>query len=361
MGYSVAPVGDLGKCNVDPGPANTCTNANSTGTPDGKPDVVISSHRTDEFGMFDVGVAYLVDGSTGSILYTYHHPEPQPASIFAFTNYNEPAFGDLGSSNQPDVYLPAMRQNNPYTGGGKGYAMNGAFKQGGSPNSISFATLTDPTPNASEDFGTSSAGIGNVAGDGRTELLVGAYGPHNPGTNTTVINDVHIMSALTEHSLMDIPDPDQQAGSGFGTALAPLGDLNGDSFLDFAVGAGLFDGSTGADQGRIYIFRSNNSPPTRSLAFAAAPGTVRRGGSVALRSRIVSDEGECAGNQTLQLQRRYAGRRSFLTFKTTETSPTGENVTRIQPERTAFYRAKAPSHQACRPVTSRSAKVTVRR
>jgi hypothetical protein len=354
-------VGDLGKCNVDPGPANTCANANSTSNPDGKPDVVISSHRTDEFGMFDVGVAYLVDGSNGSILYTYHHPEPQPASIFAFTNYNQPAAGDLGTSSHPDVYLPAMRQNNPYTGGGKGYVMNGNFKQGGSPNSISFATFTDPTPNASEDFGTSSAGIGNVAGDGRTEMLVGAYGPHNPGTNATVINDVHIMSALTEHSLLDIPDPDQQAGSGFGTALAPLGDLNGDGFLDFAVGAGLYDGSTGADQGRIYIFRSNNAAPRRSLAFAAAPGTIHRGASVALRSRIESDEGGCKGNQTLLLQRRYPGQRSFRTFGRTETSPEGENVTRIQPGRTAFYRTQAPGHEDCRAVTSRSAKVTVRR
>ena len=124
-----------------------------------------------------------------------------------------------------------MRQNNPFTGGGKGYVMNGAFKQGGSPNSISFSTMVDPTPHPSEDFGTSSAGIGDVFGDSRNELLIGAYGPHNPGTATDTINDVHIFDPIHEVSLLDIQAPDQQPGLGFGTSLAPLGDLNGDGFL----------------------------------------------------------------------------------------------------------------------------------
>ena len=72
LGYSIAPVGDLGRCGtavpVDPNgdPAlggDTCVNADSTGTPDGKPDIALSSHRSDDFGMFDVGVFMLLDGS----------------------------------------------------------------------------------------------------------------------------------------------------------------------------------------------------------------------------------------------------------------------------------------------------------
>src|SRR5262249_13788182 len=157
--------------------------------------------------------APLFDGSTGAVLYVYHHPEPQPASLFAFSNYNQPAPGDLGSSSTPDIYEGAMRQNNPFTGGGRGYVMNGAFRQTGSPNAVSFAAFSDPTPNSSEDFGTSSAGIGNVVGtadglDDRNEYMVGAYGPHNPGTNPYVINDVHIFSALNEKALQNIAAPD---------------------------------------------------------------------------------------------------------------------------------------------------------
>jgi FG-GAP repeat len=394
LGYSITTVGDLGRCNTNPGPGMFCTNANSTGTdPDARPDVVISSHRTDDFDMFDVGVAHLIDGSSGAVLYTYRHPEPQPASLFAFTNYNQPAFGDLGSSTTPDVYEPAMRQNNPFTGGGRGYVMNGAFKQGGSPNSISFGTLNDPTPHPSEDFGTSSAGIGNVVGfegglDGRNELLIGAYGPHNPGTNPFVINDVHIFSALTEQPLQTIPAPDQQAGSGFGTALAPLGDLNEDGFLDFAVGAGLYDGTTGADQGRIYILRSNNTAPVtppaggggggaptpggtttivvpagRTLELDASRSRIRRGRRVRLIGLLeaFANPAACERFQTVALQRRRPGRRHYRTFKRVTTNSQGEFGRRIKPRRTYIYRARVGQTSTCLGAASERIRVRVLR
>lgn len=372
MGYSIEPVGDLGACNTNPGPGAVCSNANSTGAPDGKPDVVISSHRTDEFGMFDVGVAMLIDGATGSVLYTYHHPEPQPASIFAFTNYNQPAPGDLGQSSAPDVFEPAMRENNPYTGGGKGYVMNGAFKQGGSPNAISFATFNDPTPEPSEDFGTSSAGIGNVAGDGRNEMLVGDYGPHNPGTNQTPHNDVYIFSALDEQPLERFDDPDNQPGSGFGTALAPMGDLNGDGFLDFAIGAGLWDGPAGADQGRIYIFKSDNSPAPsttkapalsgRALELIAVPATVRKGRSVMLRGQLdaFANASGCQAKQKVRLQRHGTTSARFTTFTTVKTNAAGGFSVRVRVRATTYVRALVPQTSACLGAASPREKVAVK-
>lgn len=254
MGYSVAPVGDVGSCKAPAG--FVCPTASSSGFSDGYPDFALSDHRLDMFGMFDVGAVLLVDGRSGAIMYVYTHPEPQPASIFGFTNYNQPAIGDVGASTAPDIYQPAMRQNGVHTGEGSGYVLNGQFKQAGSPNGISFATFRDPTPQPSGDFGTSSAGIGNVAGDSRNEILIGAYGPHNPGTHTGVIGDAWIFSALTERALQRFRDPDNQSGDGFGAALQPLGDVNGDRLLDFAIGAGLWDGPVGTDQGRIFILRS---------------------------------------------------------------------------------------------------------
>src|SRR5262249_40028097 len=276
-------------------------------------------------------------GTNGSVLYTYHHPEPQPASLFGFTNYNQPAIGDVGQSTAPDVYEPAMRQNNPYTGGGKAYVMNGAFKQGGSPNSISFSTMVDPTPHPSEDFGTSSAGIGNVFGDPHNEILIGAYGPHNPGTNPDVINDVHIFDPIHEVSLLDIPAPDQQPGLGSGTSLAPLGDLNGDGFLDFAVGAGLFDGPSSDpsctatptacnNTGRVYIFRSNNTsapPPTttpvqagRGISLEASKNKVKKGNRFGLSGTLTSpvNPGSCERAQVVALERAKPGSTMFTPF-----------------------------------------------
>ena len=387
MSYSIEPIGDIGKCNVSPGAGTVCTNANSTGTPDGKPDVVISSHRTDEFGMFDVGVAMLIDGATNSVLYTYHHPEPQPASIFAFSNYNQPAPGDLGSSTAPDSFQAAMRQDNPYTGGGRAWAMNGAFKQSGSPNSIAFATFNDPTPHPSEDFGTSSAGIGNVVGladglDGRTEMLIGAYGPHNPGTNQSVINDVHIFSALNELELQRLEAPDQQAGLGFGTALAPLGDLNGDGFLDYAVGAGLWDGPAGADQGRIYIFKSDNSPPPpppppppappppppsvvlagRTITLAANKHVVRRRTRVRLSGVLeaFANEAVCEGGIRVSVQSRSVTSPRYRTVARPKSSASGSFSALVRPSRTRVYRARVAQTAQCLGAVSERETVVVR-
>lgn len=383
LGYSIAPVGDLGACPT--GSAGTsCPNASSTGTPDGRPDIALSSHRSDDFGMMDVGVFMLLDGTNGSVLYTYHHPEPQPASLFSFSNYNQPAIGDVGQSTAPDIYQAAMRQNNPYTGGGKGYVMNGAFKQGGSPNSISFSTMVDPTPHPSEDFGTSSAGIGNVFGDARNEILIGAYGPHNPGTNTDVINDVHIFDPIHETSLLDIPAPDQQAGLGFGTSLAPLGDLNGDGFVDFAVGAGLFDQphtgggcpappATCADTGRVYIFRSNNTPPPsgptavtqagRAITLSASKNKVPKGKKFSLSGVLSSqvDPGSCQGGQTVALQRAKPGSTAFSTFASVTTDAGGGFSLKVKAKRTFVYQAHVDPTSTCGGSNSNTAKVKLRK
>ncbi len=391
MGYSIEPVGDVGQCStLSPGPGMVCPNVNSigisagTGLADGRPDVAISSHRTDDFGMFDVGVVHLIDGDDGSVLYTYHHPEPQPASLFGFSNYNQPAPGNLGSSIAPDVYQAAMRQNNPFTGGGKAYAMNGAFKQGGSPNSISFGTLVDPTPHPSEDFGTSSAGIGNVFGAASTpnEMLVGAYGPHNPGTSTTVVNDVHIFDVANEIELQNIPAPDQDPGSGFGTSLAPLGDLNGDGFLDFAVGAGLFDltAASGpcsggcADAGRVYIFRSNNSatPSTpgvavaqagRSIDLDASKSRVQRGKRFTLNGKLNSpvSPGSCEASQAVTLERSKPGGSRFVSFASDSTDGSGAFRIKLKGKRTFLYMAHVDATPTCGAADSNAAKVKVRR
>ena len=270
---AVFPIGDVGRCNALATPAgDVCPNASSTNVPDGSPEVVISSFRTDlpsnadvpDPAFFDVGVNMLVDGRTGSVLAIYQHPEPQPGSIFGFTLHNEPAPGDLGSTVLPDVLIPAMRQNVDFNAQGRAYVMNGNFKAGA--NGINFAQLNDPTPGSGGNFGVSSAGVGNLVSDAegapRNELLIGAFGPHNPGTNADIINDIHVFNAVSERLLQSIPDPDQQKGSSFGTALAPIGDVNDDGFLDFTVSADLWDANdtTGRNQGRAYILRSDNSP-----------------------------------------------------------------------------------------------------
>ncbi len=405
FGQAIFPIGDVGSCNAATPSGERCPNASSTATPDGSPEVVVSAFRTDlpsdadfpDPAFFDVGVNMLVDGKTGSVLAIYQHPEPQSGSIFGFTLHNEPAAGDLGSTPLADVFIPAMRQNVDFTAQGRGYIMNGNFKAGA--NGTNFAQLNDPTPLPGGNFGVSSAGVGNLVSEAegapRNELLVGAFGPHNPGTNPDIINDITIFNPVTERALQTIADPDQQPGSSFGTALAPLGDLDDDGFLDFAVGADLWDSNatTGRSQGRIYILRSDNSPAPpngggsagggaagapgaqgppgppgagaalagRAIELSASRTIVARGSSVRLSGVVeaFANPEACAAGQVVELQSRESGAARYRTFGEVRTDSQGSFEMSVRPSRTTSYRARLGQVSACLGVVSDAQGVAV--
>ena len=407
FGHAVAPVGDVGRC-MTAGPAGSfCPAAESTITPDGRPDVLVSAFRVDypvnspDSSLFDIGVNFLIDGTTKRVLNTYVHPEPQAGSIFGFMLQTGPPVGDLGGTTAPDLYLPADGQNDQYRGQGRGYVMNGNFKA--SPNLINLATLNDPTPQASENFGTGSTGLGDVAGlelglDARGEMLVGAFGPHNPNTNERVVNDASIFSPLTERPLQTLAAPDQQEGAGFGADMAALGDLNDDGFVDFAIGAGYYDDVGGINQGRIYIFRSDNSPAPpgpsppappagpqgpigpagpvgpaagtstvavsragRSLELVASDSRVAAGRRVRLAGALeaFADPAGCERGQSVALQRRSAKSVRYKTFARVRTDASGSFSQRLRPGKTYVYRARVEETGKCLGATSNRERVDV--
>ncbi|MDP8942873.1 MAG: hypothetical protein M3N16_01940 [Actinomycetota bacterium] len=288
FGGNIFRVGDVGRCTS----ATSCTT-----NPDGKPDVIVADRGinyplaspSDELA--DVGASYAFDGTTGGRIFIYRHPEPQPRAEFAGGFNSGLAPGDLGNTEVPDVFHGAPVQNYRTTAEGRGYVLTQGVSRG-----LHFATLSDPTPNLGENFGASSTGVGELVGGpeaAANELLVAGYGPFNTNSDQVrrVIGDVHFFNPQSERALQTIPDPDgeQGRGSGFGMGITPMGDLNGDGFLDFAVSAYLSDapgpcppgsapscGSNQAGQGRAFIFRSNNSPAPVPPATAAPQPTSPR-------------------------------------------------------------------------------------
>jgi len=278
LGNTLTAIGDVGRCNTaTPAPptpitpGDRCPRANSTTTPDGIPDFVGGAPGADlplanpDPSFANAGAAYLVDGASGAVLYTYLHPDRQSGANFGSQlGSHEPAAGDLGNTPLPDVFIPAPLQSTPAaTRAGRGYVMNGNFKTG--TGTILVDRLDDPTPQKGGNFGGGSAGIGDLVSGAAApvnELLIGVE-----GFTASPSSDVHFFNPATEKVLQTVPDPDVQPGSAFGGAIVPLGDLNGDGFLDFAASAENFAGSAGVGQGRVYVFRSDNSP----LAPVATP------------------------------------------------------------------------------------------
>ncbi len=97
-----------------------------------------------------------------------------------------------------------------------------------------------------QEFAGSLCGLGDVNGDGRDDLLVGAPGESNTGAAFLWYGNPNITHAPAE-SWYGVADEK------FGFSVADLGDVNNDGDPDFAVGAPLSNANASAS-GRICIF-----------------------------------------------------------------------------------------------------------
>ncbi len=404
VGTTLTPVGDLGRCTTSPAPPAGSLCPSPTRTADGKADFVSAGPDFDAYGFNGTGTVFLIDGSTGTIMRQFDNPEPQPVSAMGLAQNGliQPAFGDLGQSAFWDFYVPSTHANVGGVAVGKGLVFNGDVTA--RERFIPFAQLNDPTPNSSGNFGASAAGIGNVdESTVQNEVMVGAIGPHAPGTNANVQNDVHIFRPIDEQVLQSFPNPDLQPGAGFGEGVAPLGDLNDDGFLDFALSGGGYDLTTGSgpcstmcsNAGRLYIYRSDNTPAAAAppaAAFVPAPAatttttvttttaavlagrqieldaspnrvvrSAARGGVVRLSGQIdaFANVASCEPNQRVSLQRRLPASRRYRTFKFVRTSSRGAFTTRTIAARTYVYRARVGQTSACHGAASDRERVTV--
>jgi hypothetical protein len=100
--------------------------------------------------------------------------------------------------------------------------------------------ISEP-PEFQEVFGASVASIGDLNGDGVSDLAVGAtsYGDDDPAIWILFMNSNGTVSA---HEKTTAANLGITGAGGFGESIAPIGDLDGDGVVDLGVGALRSDG-----------------------------------------------------------------------------------------------------------------------
>ena len=120
-----------------------------------------------------------------------------------------------------------------------------------------------------DQFGGAVASIGDLNGDGVTDLAVGAQNDDDAGTDKGAVWILFMNTNGTVRSVQKISQDEGDFngnlnnGDRFGSAVAGIGDLDGDGIDDLAVGANQ-DDDGGLDRGAVWILFLNSDGTVRS-------------------------------------------------------------------------------------------------
>ena len=152
--------------------------------------------------------------------------------------------GDVNADGIPD-FIVGAHLGNLGAGAGAGYirVFNGAT--GAQIHQVAGVLPGD-------NLGSAVAGVGDANRDGFDDFLLGAQGRDAGGNNNSGV--CFLMSGLTNTPLEVFPGTN--IGDQLGFEVAGLGDVDGDSYADFAL-AKPFSASGGAGAGEVDLYRAD--------------------------------------------------------------------------------------------------------
>lgn len=223
--------------------------------------------RTNDFNGTDAGRAYVYSGSNPVPLYMFHGEVPLDRFGWRVANG-----GDVDSDGFNDILIGAPRSHEGAVDAGKVYLYSGF------DGSLVYTFLGEQVSN---HMGIALGEAGDVNNDGFGDLLIGA--PFHNGINTST-GRVYLYSGL-DGSLMDL-----WSGVTYyeqlGTAVGALGDINNDGFDDFMLGA--FYGGNGF-QGQMHVYSGFDRSVINSYTGEGALDSF--GGSSLARAGDVNGDG----------------------------------------------------------------------
>ena len=214
---------------------------------DGYDDVIIGADMNDAGGS-DAGRVYIFSGLDGSLLHTF------TGTTGDRLGYGVGYAGDSDKDGYADVIAGAYLNDAGGTDAGRAYVYSG---QTGS------VLYTFTGEGASSGLGNIVACAGDVNGDTYDDVLVGSSGNDQAGTDA---GKAYVFSGMDGSLIYSFTG--DVANSGFGYGLAGNGDIDGDGYADFLVGACLHDGSA-PNAGRVYVYSGQTGTPLYTFSGTA--------------------------------------------------------------------------------------------
>ncbi len=228
LGYSVANAGDVNG--------------------DGYDDIIVGAPFYDDVTYTNNGIAYIYFGG----------PELDNipdvtligdvgTSSSNFFGYSVSGVGDINGDGFDDVIV-----GSPFTDFNGNNSGTISIFLGGNPMSGIRYNFIDGPGGTGEQFGISLSDAGDVNSDGYNDFIIGAPGSGNIGRSYIYFGGSSVDNTA------DIIMTGESDGDFFGNSVSTAGDVNGDGYSDVIVGAsGNDEGGTNA--GRAYIFLGDAS------------------------------------------------------------------------------------------------------
>jgi len=225
---------------------------------DGVSDVLIGAPGADG-GTSNEGKAYLVYGAQireravffldeSDVVLLGEHMEDGAGGRVATA-------GDVGGDGVPDLLVAAYENDDSAGNAGKVYLLQGSDLALGS-SALADADWAFVGESGGYQLGVSVAGGGDVDGDGRDDVLLGALGADTRGYLHVVLGSVG-GSGTTPISMANYTLAGEGEGDNAGISSAMAGDVDGDGLADLVIGAYGRDAAGQASGGAYIVLASD--------------------------------------------------------------------------------------------------------
>jgi len=218
---------------------------------DGHDDFAVGSGES--AGAVASGRVYVYSGLDGTFLYSIESANPNTDGTFGLALSS---IDDLNGDGLKDLLIGSQETPDTLDRSGRAYVHSGS-------DGALIYTLDSENPALNGKFGWSVADAGDVNGDGTHDIAVGSEEPFDGFSQS---GRAYLFSGADGSYLYDVGSPAPDFVDWFSRAISSVGDINGDSRDDLLIGAPFDDVGATLNAGQAYLVSGADGAILDSLA-----------------------------------------------------------------------------------------------